>query len=499
MNTLLDTVNQHALRQPQQIALYNRELSISYQVLKHEVDKLASEFCQSGIKTLALLMDNGPGWVIVDLACQQAGVTLVPIPAFFTAQQLCHTLRDAGVSLLLTDNAMQLKCLLPELNPQPLHKLLGGPLWQLAVDLPARSTREISKITYTSGTTGAAKGVCLSDQSLFNVANSLQQALNITPEQQHLSLLPLPVLLENVAGVYTALLAGARCLLPSLQEIGLQGGCGLNVQQLLTTINHYQPSSIMLLPQMLQACVIAVEQGADWPLPLQFVAVGGAPVSPQLLSRARAVGIQVYEGYGLSECASVVAVNTPEAQRAGSVGKPLPHLRLRIAEDNEIQIQGQLFNGYLHQPSLPDDWYATGDLGYLDERGFLHLSGRKKNCFITSFGRNVAPEWVERELTLSPAIAQAVVFGEARPSNTAIIVGRPGHPAAAIQQAIEQANQQLPDYAQVHQWLLAEQPFSLENQQLTATQRPRRQPIWEYYQSRIEALYLPERNQHAIL
>jgi long-chain acyl-CoA synthetase len=185
----------------------------------------------------------------------------------------------------------------------------------------------------------------------------------------------------------------------------------------------------------------------------------------------------------------VVALNTEEARRPGSVGKPLPHARLRFAEDGEILVAGATLLGYTGSAKVHQDgdYWPTGDLGRLDDDGYLHITGRKKNVFITSFGRNVMPEWVERELTLHPAIAQAAVFGEARPWNTAVIVSRA--PAAAVEAAIAEANRMLPDYAQVRHWLPATAPFTPQNGQLTPNGRLRRDNILDVYGPAIHALY----------
>lgn len=202
----------------------------------------------------------------------------------------------------------------------------------------------------------------------------------------------------------------------------------------------------------------------------------------------------VYEGYGLSECASVVAVNTPHANRPGSVGKPLPHARLSFAKDGEISVSGAVFAGYLGQAERPDKdgCWPTGDTGYLDADGYLYLTGRKKNMFITSFGRNVAPEWVERELTIQPPIAQAAVFGEARPWNAAVVVPRtlPGADMnIAVAQAIASANKLLPDYARVAKWVIASEPFTPHNGLLTANGRLRRSEIQSRYKAQLNELY----------
>ena len=187
----------------------------------------------------------------------------------------------------------------------------------------------------------------------------------------------------------------------------------------------------------------------------------------------------------------MVAVKTWSHYRPGTVGKPLPHVSLKFTAENEILVKGASLLGYAGEQDngLHDGYLATGDIGHLDEDGYLHISGRKKNIFITSFGRNVAPEWVERELTMSKAIAQAVVFGEARPWNAAVIVPRAQATSAEIDEAIAEVNENLPDYAQVLCWILADAPFTDHNGQLTVNGRLRREVIWQAYQSRINALY----------
>jgi acyl-CoA synthetase (AMP-forming)/AMP-acid ligase II len=239
---------------------------------------------------------------------------------------------------------------------------------------------------------------------------------------------------------------------------------------------------------MLKALTIAASRGMPLPDSLRFVAVGGARVSPELLDEARTAGIPVYEGYGLSECSSVVTLNRPGDDRPGSVGKPLSHARLRIAADGEIQVSGATLLGYAGQAPQADSWYATGDLGFLDDEGFLHLTGRRKNAFITAYGRNVNPEWPESELSRFPEISQAVVFGEARENNVAII-----EPAAAeipdttIEARVTAANELLPDYARIHDWLRSDAAFSSANGLLTATGKPRRDAVWTHYRSRFDA------------
>jgi long-subunit acyl-CoA synthetase (AMP-forming) len=145
--------------------------------------------------------------------------------------------------------------------------------------------------------------------------------------------------------------------------------------------------------------------------------------------------------------------------------------------------------GYVGEPCAVSKEIATGDIGRLDSDGFLHIHGRRKNIFITSFGRNVSPDWVEAELASRPAIGQAALFGEARPWNVAVIVPAPSAGAVDVQRDVEAANAALPDYARVHQWIVAREPFTPANGLATANGRKRRVAIWEIYRDRIDRCY----------
>ena len=500
---ILERIRHFALTTPTSTAIEGENLHLGYAALHREIEQAAELLRSYGYHNLGILMDNGPAWAVLDLAARKAGMTLVPIPAFFTPEQIQHTLDDAGIEVVLSSDSALLNQLFPQARGRPLGRIAGEGIWLASMPPPATrpSLQDIAKITYTSGTTGSPKGVCLRGRTMATVAASLRDALEVEPADRHLCLLPLAVLLENIGGLYVPLLSGATCIVPPLSKVGLKGAAGLDPQKMLQAINQSEASSIILLPQMLQALVMTLQSGQALNGTLRFIAVGGAPVSPRLLEQAEQLGLPVFEGYGLSECASVVAVNRPGERRAESVGRPLPHMQIKFSPEGEILLKGNLFSGYLNHPEPTGEWYPSGDLGHLDEDGYLYLTGRSKNCFITSFGRNVAPEWVERELTVSPAIAQAVVFGEARPFNVALIVPRGDEREVA--KAIEQANRQLPDYAQVSAWLIADEPFSVANGQYPATGRPRRDAIQSVYGERIASIYenngnIPERSHHAI-
>jgi long-subunit acyl-CoA synthetase (AMP-forming) len=333
-----------------------------------------------------------------------------------------------------------------------------------------------SKLTFTSGTTGSPKPVGLSSQQQWEVARALADVLAPLGLRRHLCLLPLAVLLENVAGVFAAELAGAECCVPPLAEVGMHGAATFDARACLAAIERWQAESVILLPQMLRSLTAALAGGAGLPRSLRFAAVGGAKVSRSLLDEARRLGLPVYEGYGLSECASVVSLNVPGSDRPGSVGRPLRAGAVHI-RDGEIVARSGV------------KWVATGDLGRLDEEGFLHLDGRRGNVLITSFGRNVSPEWPEAELVAGRAIAQAAVFGEGRACLCAVLV--PTDAAAsdvALAQEVYAVNARLPDYARVRAWVRAEAPFTCGNGLATANGRPRRDAIWGTYGERLDAL-----------
>ena len=493
----LDALRQHAAQTPDRVALRGSTTTLSYAELNQQVEELAAMFAAADWKTVAVMLDNCPAWVVIDLAAARAGVTLVPLPAFFTNAQLMHSIADADVETLFTDQPERFSGFAS--HAQNCNNIAGTQLHCLrAPDSAKPQTSPVPtgtiKITYTSGTTGTPKGVCLNAAAMDSVALSLAQRSQVATDELHLCLLPLATLLENVGGIYVPLLAGATIALPSLKQVGMLGASGVNINALIAALEHYGATRAILLPQLLQGMVERLEAcGLTLPQ-LRFLAVGGAPISKLLLQRAEALGLPLFQGYGLSECCSVVALNSAEHNRPGSVGQPLTHVCLRIDDDGEILVKGSLFSGYLGESTqTKTEWWPTGDQGYLDEAGYLFITGRKKNMFITSFGRNVAPEWVEQELVLSPSINQAFIYGEARPWNIAVLVTTATD--TQVQAAVDAANRRLPDYAQVRYWLRAEAAFSIANDQLTATGRLRRESLWQAYGEGIEASYSESDNR----
>jgi len=487
--SVLQAVKQHASVLPNTAALVGQATRLNYAELNQAIDDLVYDL-KGQTRPVALAVSNHPAWVVIDLALMKMQTPLVPLPFFFTDAQLLHAVLDAGGNVLITDMPERFSQILGDFVIRKSTLTVANKrLMRLDLQVMAKSLpQNTAKITYTSGTTGQPKGVCLSQASMTSVANSIVLSAELKPGLQHLCVIPLSTLLENVAGVYASLIAGATVhVLPS-EAVGFVGS-RFDISLLHHALIATQANTAILIPELLSALLSKLESGAAPLTHLTFLAVGGAKVSLSLLTRAQQLKLPVFEGYGLSECASVVTLNNPNSLKLGSVGKPLPHVAIKLAEDHEILVKGQHFLGYTNAASnQTSEWLATGDIGEMDAEGYVFIKGRKKNIFITSFGRNVSPEWVESVILNANCVAQVCVFGEAKPWNVALVVPTPEATQVDIQQAIDMANKLLPDYARVKEWLLA-QPFTAANQQLTANGRLKRETIWQKYHTEILELY----------
>jgi len=453
----------------------------SAQAILARANRVAEALVQDGIACAGLRMDNGPNWLCADLACQIAGVPVVPLPAFFTPAQVEHAARETGMDALfghVTDRDGHFA------NFEPRGSELE---WWAGGKRERRVPAGIAKVTFTSGTTGTPRGVCLSVEQQESLAGNLAAATSNLSLKRHLVALPLAVLLENVAGVYGAIFSGADIIIPPLESVGFVGTAGFAPAMLLQTLRKHQPDSVILLPQMLKGLVAMLKQFKQRIEGLRLVSVGGARTSPELIEEARNLGLPVYEGYGLTEACSVVAVNLPGADRIGTVGQALPSRRVRLGADQEIEVYLPDGVRYLGQADIAAGWFPTGDLGRFDGEGFLRVSGRKKEVIVTSFGRNVSPEWVESELVADEVVAQAFVFGDELPALGALLAAAPGVGGSGIQEAVDRCNARLPDYARVVAWREVP-PFAAKAGQLTPNGRIIRNGVCKSHQEAIAAL-----------
>jgi long-chain acyl-CoA synthetase len=481
------------------VALVEAQQTLTRAALLARVASLSERLRKAAFTRIGLLADNSIDWIVVDLACMAAGITLVPLPVFFSNLQLQYVINSCRLEAVFanpnsspnnkTNELLQTQ--FAQVQPQVAGAL--GLFSQLKSAVLAGVDQALlpnntGKVTFTSGSTGTPKGVCLSWEQQQKQAHMLADAVGLHGTR-HLCVLPLSTLLENIAGVYSPLFAGGCVEVCSFAQLGFVGSRLQQPPLFLQRLSLSQPQTLILIPQLLHLLVQAVQQGWQPPA-LQFIAVGGSRVAPSLVQQARAAGLPVYEGYGLSECASVVSLNTPGHDKLGTAGKLLPHVQVSLV-NQEIHVSGNAMLGYMGEPA---SWYqptiATGDLGAVDADGFVHIQGRCKNLLISSYGRNIAPEWVESELLATPLLSEAVVFGEAQPYCVALVSPRdPRLPDSQIQHVIDQANQQLPDYAQVQRWSRLPLPLVQSPLLITANGRPRRTAIAEHYADVLAALY----------
>lgn len=486
VDALLGTTPAH---EPGRIALDDGSRTITYGELARVVRQEAEFLRATGGVRFALLADNGCGWAVSDLALHHLHQLNVPLPEYFTTAQQQHVVLDAGIDAIVTDRPAHVREHWPQFERAGRSPASGLHVFRHAAARPRhRLPAGVTKITYTSGSTAQPKGVCLSEAALDCVSRSLAAVIGPLGVQRHLCLMPLTTLLENIAGIHAALRAGASCVVPPRSASGVSYA-SLDPHKLIGMIMDTRPESVLVVPELLQLLVRAAQDGTALPSSLRFIAVGGATVSGSLLEEATAAGLPVYEGYGLSECGSVVCLNTPAAMRRGSVGRALPHVRVRIDEQGQICVGGAVMSGYLGDEarSAPTE-IQTGDLGAIDSERYVYVHGRLRSAFITSLGRNISPEWVERELSHERAIRHAVADGEARPAVAALL--SPAHDDAsgeAIERAVASANARLPEYAQVRRWVRMPEAPSLDNGLLTPNGKLRRERVLARYGRLLEA------------
>src|SRR6202163_567137 len=328
MRQLFDSMKRHATEAGELIAVSDQHGQLSRRELFARVTALAADL-KGQPRTIGIYAPNGLGWVIAQLACALAGKIVVPLPTFFSPAQLGHVIRDASVELIL---ASEQTTALAAQSGVPTHVI---DIQRAGAGL-ADMIDGFGQIIYTSGSTGQPKGVRHQSGQIAWSAAALASATGATATDSYLSVLPLPLLLETICSIFIPTLLGAYVHFDSglAEQVGRGDAKGIS-----KAFDLKQPTTSVVVPQLLKQWVGELQAvGSRAPASLRFVAVGGAPVPRQVADKAGELGIPVHEGYGLSECCSVVALNRPGERRAGTVGRPLEGLKVSI--DDEIVVDG---------------------------------------------------------------------------------------------------------------------------------------------------------------
>jgi len=526
-----------------------------------------------------LVSENRPEWCLSDLAIMAAGCITVPTYVTNTERDHLHIIENAGACAIIVSNAKLAKTLLPAvLRSNQAHTVIGledmkVPAsidfhnWhaliaahQTAPDTAAARAdferEDLACIIYTSGTGGAPRGVMQHHGAILHNCAGCASVISEDfgwDDEVFLSFLPLSHAYEHTGGQHFPISLGGQIyyaegleklaanieetrptimfVVPRLFEvlrtrisktIEKQGGASAYLlRQALDIGSKRYAGRLRLIDRPMQAAVATLFKpkiSKKFGGRLKAMISGGAPLNPEVGLFFEALGLTFLQGYGQTEAAPVISCNRPKAGvRMDSVGPALKDTEVRIAEDGEILVRGELvMHGYWRNDAetakvLKDGWLHTGDIGEIDDRGRIRITDRKKDLIINDKGENVAPQKVEGMLTLQPEIAQAMIAGDKRPYMVALVVPDPewtqewcaangdacsfsrlaenSEFRTAIGHAVERVNADLTVTERVRRFVLADGPFTIENEQLTPSLKIRRHVLKQAYGERLDALY----------
>ena len=550
---------------------------ISSQELYTRVYHTARQLQQWGIgkdDRVALIAENRFEWAIVDWACLLMGAVDVPIYPTLTAEQTEFMLENSGARAIFLSTEKQLAKVLgirartrlehivvmDEIGTADAVSMSKIMQPDASVDRDrafdaealAIAPDDLATIIYTSGTTGVSKGVMLTHGNIASNLEQTGQSLGWQPGQISLSFLPLSHVTARHVDYLCFLRGVTLAYCPSFDDLPaklqqtrphLFVGVPRVYEKVRQEVDRRASSGLkhgiytwaLRVGQEHRAETVRGEKPSDWRWALanklifskiydwfggrtQMFVSGGAPLGIDLARWYADVGIRILEGYGLTETSPVIAVNTPEANKLGTVGKPLANVECRIAPDGELLVRGpSIFKRYWNNPAetakaFDGDWFKTGDIGNIDADGFLSITDRKKDLIKTSGGKFIAPQPIEAKLKLSPLVAHPIVIGNGRKFASAII--SPNFPALEqwarergiafqsreelvsdptvieeFHRILADVNQDLAHFETIKKIVLVPDDFTVSAGEVTPTLKLRRKAIEEKYREQIDALY----------
>lgn len=514
---LYDTVLEHGTKEALRYKHAGEYHSMTYQQLWETILQFANGLKALHVKSgdkIGLLSTNCPEWVVSDFALMVLGAVVVPIYPTIPANQVEYILNNAEVSHIIVEDQGQLKKV-EEVWPEHLQTaivikeasgdssrriLTFGSVLQLGQrdsslpDIHSISEEQLVSIVHTSGTSGNPKGVMLSHR---NLVSNVQASLSILPVEStdvSLSYLPLSHIFERTVEEYATLSTGATVVYAE------------GIDAIQANLKETRPTILVTVPRLLEKVYAGVQtklQHAPRPMRallkkglqsektsglayrlvdrvvyqklreglggrIRAVVSGGAGLAQDIAEFYIRAGIPIYEGYGMTEAAPVIAANPFGASRPGTVGRPIPGVQVRLADDGELLVRGpNVMMGYYNNPEetaktvTPDGWLHTGDIAEIQPDGYLKIVDRKKNILVLATGKNVAPWPIENAISLSPYIAEAVLVGDRRQYVSALIV--PDFPA------LESMAHELSLGADRNRWLSHPKIRSLLSQEIAKT------------------------------
>jgi len=532
---------------------------------------------------VAILSENRPEWSIADFACLLTGVVVVPIYTTLTDDQSAYLLNDSGARAIFLSSEKQLEKIRavqgrtpvehvvvmdPVETAHALHMnrlMLDGPADRDArLDQAARSISadDLATIIYTSGTTGTPKGAMLTHGNLASNISCSLQGFDVAAGQISLSFLPLSHVTARHVDLAMMYHGVTLAYCPSIDKVPqalaeLRPSIFVAVPRVYEKVHNqvvvktkkfpknriyswalsvgrrYKPEILAgrrpsALAWKVADRLVFSQVRAGLGGRVQLYISGGAPLGRELADWYATIGIRIHEGYGLTETSPVIAVNTPRAHKIGTVGKPLSNLEVRIADDGEILVKGpSVFKGYWNRPEETEkvfdgEWFRTGDIGKLDDDGFLSITDRKKDLIKTSGGKFIAPQPIENSLKHNALVAEAAILGDKRKFPAVLIA--PYFPLLEdwarqnqvsftsrrelvadprVQKLYEgivtDLNQTLARFEKLKKVLIVPDEFSPEDGTLTPSMKMRRRIIEERYRSHIEELYSSAEGAEAVV